>query len=165
MICKSLFLVLGIFSLPIFAGQKISCTSPFPQQASLGKQMQFIRQYATYATSLAVAIHDDRDKKACFSKSGWHQYQFAWQQSGNLNTIERHQFQSSMDVNGHIGIKADNKHHTWTLELPITLAYQNRQLRIKQHLKVLMLLKLKRNGRLAVMQIVGRPANMPALAT
>lgn len=163
------FLVLSMFTSSVFAQadktniQKINCTVKFPQRETHLKQMQFIRQFTRYATHLAFVIHDEHNdaaseiKKACFTKSGWRQYKLALLQSGNLNAIKQDRLQTSMILAGGIKIKTDNKHHLWRLHIPIQLAYQNSTKRIKQNLDVLMLLTLNTDGRLAVMQVIGRP--------
>ena len=63
-------------------------------------------------------------------------------------------------LNGLINVHADAINKTWTLHIPLEIVYQNDKTRIKQNLNVFMLIGLQTDGRLAIMQIVGKPVDI-----
>ena len=166
------FFLLILFNTPIDAQttlanqNQISCMSIFPQRMSYVKQMRFIRKWAAHASRIAFVmnynISDDEleSKKVCFTNSGWSQYTQALHQSGNLNTIKQNQFQTNTMLNGIINAHADAINKTWTLHIPLEIVYQNDKTRIKQNLNVFMLIALQADGRLAIMQVVGKPVEI-----
>jgi hypothetical protein len=168
---NSVFLFTLLFSNCIFSEStynptlKVDCASKFPQNASYVNQMQFIRKWASYATRISFVInHDTSDSElqghqGCFTNSGWSQYTQALHQSGNLITIKKNQFETSMMVNGDIDVKTDHINHMWKLHIPIDLVFQNNHTRIKQDLDVFMLVTLEADGHLAIMQVVGKPVD------
>lgn len=146
--------------------KKTNCMTIFPQRLNYVKQIRFIRKWAAHASRISFAMHynisDDEleSKKVCFTNSGWSQYRQALHQSGNLNTIKQNQFQTNVMLNGLINVHADAINKTWTLHIPLEIVYQNDKTRIKQNLNVFMLIGLQTDGRLAIMQIVGKPVDI-----
>lgn len=169
---KLFFLVIIIYSNATFTQTnqfntlKMDCTQQFPKRESYVNQLRFIRKWASHATRIAFAINYDisdeqfENKKICFTNSGWEQYTQALHQSGNLNIIKKNQFQTNMMLRSVVNVTGDRFKQIWTIHVPIELAYQNQQTRIKQDLNVFMLVTVNAEGRLAIMQIIGKPVDL-----
>lgn len=148
---------------PAPQSQDIRCTSTVPDYSEKAK-MKFIKDWATYVAQNSFNLsHDDLDNhlkqlQFCYSSSGWNQFNQALHKSGNLNLINQHQLKANTDVIGPIEINHHPKYSSWTAMVPMRVVYQNQTQRISQEMNVHLTINQQTDNHLAVIQIVGRPA-------
>ena len=95
--------------------------------------------------------------KACYTDQGWHGFNDALQQSGNLSAIKAQKLTVSSEVAGQIKINPI-KTNQWKINLPLKVVYQNTQEKLTQLLSVEMIVVKKSERQLGIVQIIAEPS-------
>ncbi|MGV3740007.1 MAG: DotI/IcmL family type IV secretion protein, partial [Gammaproteobacteria bacterium] len=91
--------------------------------------------------------------KSCFTDPGWHGFNEALQQSGNLSIIKN----QKLTVSGHLSGQAvvhTTKENSWQIIVPIDVVYQNTQEKFTQSLAVTLVVTKKTAEELGIVQLI-----------
>ena len=101
--------------------------------------------------------------KACFTEQGWVGFHEALQQSGNLSIIKNQQLTVSSQLSGDASI-SQIKDNQWSVNVPLSVVYQNTQEKFTQSLAVTLVVTKKSATELGIVQLIAtvKPEMAPA---
>jgi len=141
----------------------ITCASVVPNSSEKDK-IHFVKHWSIYVANQAFALKYDnidyqlKQLQVCFSQDGWSQFDRALKKSGNFDLITKHQLSASTQIIGPVEINHHPSFSSWSAVVPLRIVYQNQTDKISQEIDVHLTINQLSNNRLAVIQIVGKPA-------
>jgi hypothetical protein len=143
---------------PINTQTEISCQMHIPATA-VTLQPAVVKPWAEMATMRSFTFSADPIEKQlttlkdCFTDQGWKSFEEAFQKSGNLQTIKKHQLKSTAQITGTTQIEAI-KNNLWSVTMPVQVIYANDQQNVTQNLSIKIIVGRKPTGDLGINQII-----------
>ncbi|MCE0722567.1 MULTISPECIES: DotI/IcmL family type IV secretion protein [Legionella] len=91
--------------------------------------------------------------ESCYTAKGWANFKSALEKSGNIEAIKTQDFMMSSKVDGQIKL-IRTRNNQWSIELPLQVVYQNKQVKVTQFLNVSLTMGRELTGEFGIMRII-----------
>lgn len=137
--------------------EPINCNYKIPGEMKTINE-DLVIKWAEYAATQSfdfnpVSIESQLQKlESCYTAKGWTNFKSALDKSGNIEAMRSQNFIMNSRVNGQIKLLRTGNNQ-WSIELPLQVVYQNKQVNVTQFLNVNLTMGRKPTGEFGIMRI------------
>ncbi|HHT0594538.1 TPA: DotI/IcmL family type IV secretion protein [Legionella anisa] len=138
--------------------ETINCNYKIPGEITEINE-DLVIKWAEYAATQsfdfnAASLETQLQKlQSCYTAKGWANFKSALEKSGNIQAIKSQDFMMSSKVDGQIKL-IRTRNNQWSIELPLQVVYQNKQVKVTQFLNVNLTMGREHTGEFGVSRII-----------